>query len=697
MSLAEDLKLQETPGSANCPKNVVIVMDGMQEFTTEPLEWALKNVIDDGCIVALIGIMPWLNIPLSSKTWLDVWMLEFKDLPLVEKKSELRNDVKYQKLQAVAELCKRYGGEVVMIRGRPLIKNCPGESPASFVTTPGEDRWGAGQSSSDAFVSDLQRIIHRNFFVGVCQMAESEGRPICFGDLIPADCVLRHLSEELFNLAFPAISTWRSIRGRMAFEGSSWPQVRFDELPEGLSDREDRVKGCKGSGIGIRSLMMLFLGFWIPDERACLSKYDDMAFYEVDFNSGLRFPLQLFMRELLDRLHLSPCQLAPNAWRTVISCMVMWRVCSEGVDSITVDELLYCYKPYQIAVSPGFWTLNSRQRGMKLVTGLPTSNREWKDGYVFVCGENWEGLPGEEKDDSFVRVRHAWGTPLASTLKRPKLNREGLNRVLRALHHRDHHYTNFIQPDLLTLYSFGPEPNEMVLSIQETNQKRMATAKLNKGKLKRVMEQKDAVPVSLGKKHRGDLTSRSTSSEAVVCPVIAPMPAPVVQAPTSSVEDVEPVKVPSSSCVVEKAPTLALDAFLALRQAKSVVTKEDVDDYAKLNTDVVKRALAHSLMKGLTEAMVVANRCMQWEEGIVKLKSQLTDAQDANRTLSSTVADLTREKSIMTDDIARMGMEAKQAKEKYPNLDFDVFQPYEDDDSVAPVEERDEGAPSVDP
>ena len=142
----------------------------------------------------------------------------------------------------------------------------------------------------------------------------------------------------------------------------------------------------------------------------------------------------------------------------------------------------------------------------------------------------------------------------------------------------------------------------------------------------------------------------------------------------------------------------------------------------------------------------------------MKLKSQLTDAQDANRTLSSTVADLTHEKSIMTDDIARMGMEAsikdeelkrtkksytkaldqlkvltdqmetagsrafeeykssdtyddnntkyflagfellrKQAKEKYPNLDFDVFQPYEDDDSVAPVEERDEGAPLVDP
>ena len=70
--------------------------------------------------------------------------------------------------------------------------------------------------------------------------------------------------------------------------------------------------------------------------------------------------------------------------------------------------------------------------------------------------------------------------------------------------------------------------------------------------------------------------------------------------------------------------------------------------------------------------MVVANRCMQWEEGIVKLKSQLTDTLDANRTLSSTVTDLTREKNILTNDITRMGMEAsikdeqlKRTKESY--------------------------------
>ena len=42
----------------------------------------------------------------------------------------------------------------------------------------------------------------------------------------------------------------------------------------------------------------------------------------------------------------------------------------------------------------------------------------------------------------------------------------------------------------------------------------------------------------------------------------------------------------------------------------------------------------------------------------MKLKSELTDAMDANRTLSSTAAELTREKNILTDDITRMGIES---------------------------------------
>ena len=44
-------------------------------------------------------------------------------------------------------------------------------------------------------------------------------------------------------------------------------------------------------------------------------------------------------------------------------------------------------------------------------------------------------------------------------------------------------------------------------------------------------------------------------------------------------------------------PTLPRDASLASRRAKSVVTKDDIGEYDKVNTDVMKVAAVHSLMK----------------------------------------------------------------------------------------------------
>jgi hypothetical protein len=46
--------------------------------------------------------------------------------------------------------------------------------------------------------------------------------------------------------------------------------------------------------------------------------------------------------------------------------------------------------------------------------------------------------------------------------------------------------------------------------------------------------------------------------------------------------------------------------------------------------------------------------------------------------------------------MAGFGLLKKQAKEKYPNLDFEIFQPFDDDESVMPAEGG-EGTTSADP
>jgi hypothetical protein len=149
-----------------------------------------------------------------------------------------------------------------------------------------------------------------------------------------------------------------------------------------------------------------------PNEKAYCPKFEgDVAFYEVDFQASVRFPLQPFVRDLLDFLSLALGQVAPNGWRTVISCMVMWRVNSNGREDLTVDEFLFCYEPCQIAASLDFWTFKHRDTDTRIIQGLPLSNRTWKDRNIFVCGDNWVRRPGEEASGDFTKVCRSWGTP----------------------------------------------------------------------------------------------------------------------------------------------------------------------------------------------------------------------------------------------------------------------------------------------
>ena len=56
-------------------------------------------------------------------------------------------------------------------------------------------------------------------------------------------------------------------------------------------------------------------------EKACNFAHGEVCFYEADFLYGLRFPVHLFIMQLLNKFQIAPGQLISNAWSTIISCM----------------------------------------------------------------------------------------------------------------------------------------------------------------------------------------------------------------------------------------------------------------------------------------------------------------------------------------------------------------------------------------
>ena len=111
-----------------------------------------------------------------------------------------------------------------------------------------------------------------------------------------------------------------------------------------------------------------------------------IGIYKAYLLGGLRLPLNAFARELLTRLGLGVCQLNPNAWRLIVSMQVLWREVFEGDRCLTVDEFLFCYKPFEINQFQGFYQFTARGNECRLIKSLVSSDRNWKMEFFFIFG-----------------------------------------------------------------------------------------------------------------------------------------------------------------------------------------------------------------------------------------------------------------------------------------------------------------------
>ena len=142
------------------------------------------------------------------------------------------------------------------------------------------------------------------------------------------------------------------------------------------STDKDEIEVVYSCAIGVvsktddRKLDLLKKWHQIPNElnprlavrgEWCCQPHFGIGIYEAYLLGGLRLPLNTFARELLTRLDLGVCQFNPNAWRLIVSMLVLWREVFEGNCPFTMDEFLYCYKPSKLTNPLAF--INSQLEG----------------------------------------------------------------------------------------------------------------------------------------------------------------------------------------------------------------------------------------------------------------------------------------------------------------------------------------------
>ena len=68
-------------------------------------------------------------------------------------------------------------------------------------------------------------------------------------------------------------------------------------------------------------------------------------------------------------------------------------------------------------------------------------------------------------------------------------------------------------------------------------------------------------------------------------------------------------------------------------------------------------------MQGLTELTVITNRCIQWEEALLKQKVQLSEAAQANQRLTSLVNELSLDKDRVVGEMSSLKADMTRKEE----------------------------------
>uniref|UniRef100_A0A2N9H8K7 Uncharacterized protein n=1 Tax=Fagus sylvatica TaxID=28930 RepID=A0A2N9H8K7_FAGSY len=533
------------------------------------------------------------------------------------------------------------------------------------------------------------------FFVGISRFAENNlGLPPLEG-YVSSDSVLHRLAAKLYSIVCPALNTWEAVRSRMAANKAEWSLPLSEELPEGLSG-ESAERSVGG----------------VPSEA-------------TPSTSGTR-PLPRVNRSWKALSYFSkigPDDIDRIRRRYQIPSDVVLRI----PDS---DERACCPKD--------FGRSSIVMRILESYQGLPSSDRIWKDRYVFVYGDNWERLPQEDHRD-FVKVRWSWGAPSSPVLDRPLLNSVWKERISRVLEIEDCHYSIFIEPDLLASFSFGLVPDAAVKALTRANKKRAITMKLNKSRVRQLAQSGEVAvaPLSLKRKEI-DKGPSKRAEEVPPRPLVGEAVPLVKEVPTVVMVDVDPASpMEENVTIVNQSPHVAMD------RAKRAFTSRDMDDYAAAHTEDIHYLMVHSLMRGLNEAMVMSQRCITVEEDLAALRARYMADEAEMKNAKKAVLELTRERRDALVEVEKLkeelkardddvkvavdakdkavadfkhlvsqiegakeaavsefraseafedintryflsGFEAfrKQAVQRFPGLDFSALQPYDDEDLV---------------
>ena len=96
-----------------------------------------------------------------------------------------------------------------------------------------------------------------------------------------------------------------------------------------------------------------------------------VCFFEVAFENGLRFPLHLVIKIVIQHFNACPSQLSPNFWGVLVGLLVVFRDKGLGVPSIALLLDFFSVKE----AAEGFLYISKHSNAKLIISNLPSSHK----------------------------------------------------------------------------------------------------------------------------------------------------------------------------------------------------------------------------------------------------------------------------------------------------------------------------------
>ena len=145
-------------------------------------------------------------------------------------------------------------------------------------------------------------------------------------------------------------------------------------------------------------------------DRSCHWKPDSLCVYRDALIGGLRFPIHPFIVKLLADAQVSPCQIAPNAWRAINTFLVIYL--KKGFQpSVAVFRKNFSLGIILPVVWAGFLLPKEPVAPISMMGSL--SRRTTRSGRVTSCMSIGKGVTGEPSSERVSGVSRT-GAPTTS-------------------------------------------------------------------------------------------------------------------------------------------------------------------------------------------------------------------------------------------------------------------------------------------